>query len=583
MEKNPNTVLSVIAPVDFDFECSELFYFLSSSGNYRYMSFLDSSLVPNKYSKYSYVLFEPDFAVKASKRCGEIIYPEKNSLIEDNPFKKSPGNINDFMSYFTASRIFKNSAGKYAVNNNICLNSMGESEIRKIIYSDKPQVFLKNVLKICNYKGNTKYYYENGKLTSSACSLIKSSSPDFTGGLAGFISYDYKNYLEKLPKTAKDDQQLPVFYFLHFCRFLAFSHQLNKWFIINNYNINADFYNRKNSISKARTKILEPEIKKCISGDMEETIERIKNIISSKNFLSKDEIFKHISKKYGCQKKAKLDLKSNLNKDEYKKAVNIAKKYIHEGDIYQVNMTQRFKCSLEVEPYDLYFILRTRNAAPFSAYLSFPDVKIGSSSPERFLFLKKDKIQTRPIKGTRPRGKNAREDAFLKNELKNSLKDHAELNMIVDLERNDLGKFCKYGTVKVKEHAVVEKYAKVFHLVSTVTGKVQYGYDVADILKATFPGGSITGAPKIRAMEIIDELETITRGVYTGAIGYIGIDGTMDLNIVIRTFVIKNGIFYYNVGGGIVEDSSAEEEYQETLDKGLALKETLEYFTGSGS
>jgi para-aminobenzoate synthetase component 1 len=150
--------------------------------------------------------------------------------------------------------------------------------------------------------------------------------------------------------------------------------------------------------------------------------------------------------------------------------------------------------------------------------------------------------------------------------------------MIVDLERNDLGKFSKYGTVKVAEHAVIEKFAKVQHLVSTVVGEVKNGYDIVDILKATFPGGSITGAPKIRAMQIIDELEPTVRNVYTGAIGYVSFDGTMDINIVIRTFIIKNKIFYYNVGGGIVEDSDPEAEFQETLDKGLALKETLEYF-----
>ena len=163
--------------------------------------------------------------------------------------------------------------------------------------------------------------------------------------------------------------------------------------------------------------------------------------------------------------------------------------------------------------------------------------------------------------------------------MQESLKDHAELNMIVDLERNDLGRFCKYGTVKVKEHAVVEKYARVFHLVSTVTGQLQEGYSHTDIIKAAFPGGSITGAPKIRAMEIIDSLEPTARNIYTGSIGYIGLDGTMDLNIAIRTFVIKNKKFYYNVGGGIVEDSIPESEYMETLDKGLALKETLEFFS----
>ena len=275
---------------------------------------------------------------------------------------------------------------------------------------------------------------------------------------------------------------------------------------------------------------------------------------------------------------ASIRLRSNFTKKNYLKAVSKAKEYIHNGDIYQMSMTQRFHCKLPVEPIDLYYILREKNAAPFSAFLNFPEVKIGSSSPERFLFLKGDIIETRPIKGTRPRGENEIEDKKYIVELKNSIKDRAELNMIVDLERNDLGKFCNYGSVEVSEHAVIEKYAKVFHSVSTIVGKVRKKFDIADILKATFPGGSITGAPKIRAMQIVDELEPTVRAVYTGSIGYIGIDNTMDINIVIRTFIIKEDNFYYNVGGGIVEDSVPEEEFQETLDKGLALQETLRFF-----
>ena len=222
--------------------------------------------------------------------------------------------------------------------------------------------------------------------------------------------------------------------------------------------------------------------------------------------------------------------------------------------------------------------MRKKNAAPFSAYLGFPGFTIGSSSPERFLYQKGDRIETRPIKGTRPRGKNSEEDAKYAKELAESPKDRAELNMIVDLERNDLGKFCYYGSVEVAGHAVIEKYARVFHTVSTVTGKVKMGIDAADILKAAFPGGSITGAPKIRAMKIIDELEPSSRGVYTGSIGYISIDGNMDLNIVIRTFIMKDNEFYYNVGGGIVVDSDPKMEYQETLDKGIALEDTLNFF-----
>ncbi|HAJ95493.1 MAG TPA: hypothetical protein DCP02_04585, partial [Actinobacteria bacterium] len=266
-----------------------------------------------------------------------------------------------------------------------------------------------------------------------------------------------------------------------------------------------------------------------------------------------------------------LELKSNLTKDEYDSGVNKTREHIYAGDIYQVNFSQRFKAEAPVEAMDLYYILREKNAAPFSAYLSFPEFSIGSSSPERFLYLKGDIIETRPIKGTRPRGKDSEGDLKNARELAGSIKDGAELNMIVDLERNDLGKFCYYGTVKVAEHAVVEKYARVFHTVSTITGQIKKGIDAADIIRAAFPGGSITGAPKIRAMEIIDELESVSRGLYTGSIGYISIDNTMDLNIVIRTFIMKDKKFYYNVGGAVVADSRPDMEYQETLDKGIAL------------
>ncbi|MCL5070967.1 MAG: aminodeoxychorismate synthase component I, partial [Actinobacteria bacterium] len=392
--------------------------------------------------------------------------------------------------------------------------------------------------------------------------------PDFTGGFIGYFSYELKNYMEKLPQSARDDLKVPVFYLIYYSELLAYSHDESRWFLINNFEAEDESSSlSENIISHMDNKRL--EIEKLLSFLKQEgkTNEKNKTI----NEL--------IAAKYGSKNSKALNLISNIKKPDYLKAVLKAKRYIHDGDIYQMNMTQRFECSLEVEPYDLYYILRQKNAAPFSAYLSFPELKIGTSPPERFLFLKNEIIETRPIKGTRPRGRNTEQDLMYAAELKESIKDRAELNMIVDLERNDLGKFCRYGTVKVKEHAVVEKYAKVFHLVSTVTGKVQKGYDIADILKAVFPGGSITGAPKIRAMEIIDELEPTTRGIYTGAIGYIGNDMTMDLNIAIRTFIIKGSKFYYNVGGGIVEDSNPESEYLETLDKGLALKETLEYFS----
>jgi para-aminobenzoate synthetase component 1 len=268
-------------------------------------------------------------------------------------------------------------------------------------------------------------------------------------------------------------------------------------------------------------------------------------------------------------------LKFNFTKEVYKDAIRRIKNYITAGDVYQVNFSQRMETRIDIPPYELYKKLRSINPAPFSGYLAFDDAAIISSSPERFLQVNARHVQTRPIKGTRPRGKDAKMDEFMKQELLSSPKDDAELTMIIDLERNDLGRVCDYGSVKVTERKVLETYPTVYHLVSTIEGDLYERYDFIDLLKATFPGGSITGAPKIRAMQIIDELEPTRRGVYTGAIGYIGFNGDVDLNIAIRTFIMKGKTVYFQVGSGIVADSDEEEEYQETMHKARALIESL--------
>jgi len=253
-----------------------------------------------------------------------------------------------------------------------------------------------------------------------------------------------------------------------------------------------------------------------------------------------------------------------------------AREYICAGDIFQVNLSQRFETDLNIHPYELYQRLRKINPAPFASYLNFDEVSVVGASPERFLKVQGDWVETRPIKGTRPRGKSAAEDKALADELLSSIKDRAENIMIVDLERNDIGRVCRYGTVKVTELAILETYPTVFHLTSTVRGRLRQAENRVDLLKASFPGGSITGAPKVRAMEIIDELEPTRRSVYTGAIGYLSFSGEMDLNIVIRTFLVKRGKAYFQVGGGIVYDSEPEAEYEETLDKARALIQALD-------
>lgn len=270
-------------------------------------------------------------------------------------------------------------------------------------------------------------------------------------------------------------------------------------------------------------------------------------------------------------------VQSNMDLARYRKAFDRIKHYLKEGDCYQVNLTQRFAASCTGNPWTAYQVLRELNAAPFSAYLNLPEVQILSSSPERFLRLTNGIVETKPIKGTRPRKLDAAEDEQQKHQLLTSQKDRAENVMIVDLLRNDISKTCT--EVKVPVIFAVETYTTVHHLVSTVTGVLAKNQHALDLLKSCFPGGSITGAPKIRAMEVIEEIEPHRRGVYCGSIGYIGFNGNMDTNIAIRTLVHSNNTIRFWAGGGIVNDSIMEEEYQECFDKAAALLDVLKHFS----
>ncbi len=268
-------------------------------------------------------------------------------------------------------------------------------------------------------------------------------------------------------------------------------------------------------------------------------------------------------------------IRSNMDRATYVAAFQRIKQYILDGDCYQVNFAQRFSAPAEGDGWSAYQDLRRMNPAPFSAYLKTPHAEILGSSPERFLMLKGEQVETKPIKGTRPRGDTPEGDSAMARELASSSKDRAENLMIVDLLRNDLGRVCNAGTVKVPEIFSVESYATVHHLVSTVTGELREDQDAIGLLRACFPGGSITGAPKIRAMEIIAELEADCRGPYCGSIAYIGFDGRMDSNIMIRTLVYNQGEICCWAGGGIVHDSEVNAEYQETFDKASALLRLL--------
>ncbi len=266
------------------------------------------------------------------------------------------------------------------------------------------------------------------------------------------------------------------------------------------------------------------------------------------------------------------ELRCNFSRAEYLRAVARCIEYVAAGDIFQVNLSRRFEAACALPPWELYLRLRRINPAPMAAYLDLGGGRaVVSASPERFLSLRGGRVETRPIKGTRPRGVSAQEDRALAQELLLSEKDNAELAMIVDLERNDLGRVCSYGSVRVEEARRLESYPTVHHLVATVSGELHGDRDRVDLLRATFPCGSITGAPKVRAMQIIDELEPTARSVYTGAVGFLGFDGALEMSVAIRTILTVEGKVWLQAGGGIVADSRPEAEFDETAQKALAL------------
>lgn len=371
----------------------------------------------------------------------------------------------------------------------------------------------------------------------------------FIGGAVGYFSYDLCHFIERLPYTAVDDLMLPECYLAFYDTIVAFDHMRGRAYVAA-----TGFPELEEGGRKRRAEERLKEVKGMVLDAPAPSV-----IVPSLTPVTEGFV-----------------LKSNYSRDEYLKAVETAREYICAGDIFQVNLSQRFEADLSISPYELYQKLRKINPAPFASYLDFDGVSIVGASPERFLKVQGDRVETRPIKGTRPRGKSMEEDNKLAQELLSSVKDRAENVMIVDLERNDIGRVCRYGTVKVTELAILETYPTVFHLTSTVVGRLCEGKSRIDLLKATFPGGSITGAPKVRAMEIIDELEPTRRSIYTGSIGYLSFSGGMDLNIVIRTILVKNGRAYFQVGGGIVYDSEPEAEYKETLDKARAMVQALE-------
>ena len=367
--------------------------------------------------------------------------------------------------------------------------------------------------------------------------FISEDDYPFNGGAIGYFSYDLARRLETLPVIAKDAEHIP-----------DMAVGIYKWAVI------VDHQQQKSVL---------------VGHDCDDQYwQALITKFSQLPEQQPKESFKVIG-----------PIESNMDKLAYTKAFDRIKKYLKEGDCYQVNLAQRFVAECEGNPWTAYLLLRELNAAPFSAYLNLPDVQILSSSPERFLKLTQGLVETKPIKGTRPRKLDDAEDQAEIKSLENSHKDKAENLMIVDLLRNDISKTCKKSSVKVPVIFNVESYATVHHLVSTVTGMLAEDQQALDLLKSCFPGGSITGAPKIRAMEIIEELEPNRRGVYCGAIGYMGFNGNMDTNIAIRTLVHSKNTIRCWAGGGIVNDSVVDDEYQESFDKAAAMLDLLQQLT----
>jgi para-aminobenzoate synthetase component 1 len=379
----------------------------------------------------------------------------------------------------------------------------------------------------------------------------------FCGGCAGFIGYELAGEFEKIPRSGRRDHDLPDCELAFYDVVVGWDHETGACFVVSTGHP-AEGADRERRASSRLAETIE-----SIQGSRPPHATRLP--------ASELEITGRTLPE-GTSLPGRPWLSSTASADQYRSMVRRAIECIVEGDVYQVNLSQRFAAGVDRTPLDLYMDLRRRNAAPYAAVIRSGGHWILSSSPERFLRIDSEgHIETRPIKGTRSRALDASEDAKLAGDLRASEKDRAENLMIVDLLRNDLSRVCLPGSVRVPDLFRLESWSTVHHLVSTVTGQLRPGTTVGEILRATFPSGSVTGAPKIRAMEIIAELESIERGPYCGAIGYISFDGEVDLAVAIRVLCVSDDRATYHAGGGVVYDSDPDDEYLETLHKARAI------------
>lgn len=374
--------------------------------------------------------------------------------------------------------------------------------------------------------------------------------PRFFGGAVGFLSYDSVRYFEKLPVTTLDDLRMDDCCFLVTDTLLIFDNMAQKIQVTANARVDGGDLRK---------------IYEDACGKILKLIEKLKKPSPLVPLNS------------GVSEKTPLKFTSNFKKEEFEKAVLKAKDYILEGDIIQVVLSQRLQVNIQADPFDIYRCLRSINPSPYMYFLRFNDIEVVGSSPEVMVRMEDDRVELRPIAGTRRRGKDESEDKALAEDLLSDEKELAEHIMLVDLGRNDLGRIAKIGSVEVNELKTIELYSHVMHIVSNAHCVIDQGKDAFDVIAATFPAGTVSGATKVRAMEIIDELESNRRGLYAGAVGYFSFSGNMDTAIAIRTLVIKDKkTAYLGVGAGIVSDSVPEKEFEETMNKGRALLKAIE-------
>jgi para-aminobenzoate synthetase component 1 len=422
--------------------------------------------------------------------------------------------------------------------------------------------------------------------------------PPFQGGAAGYVAYDWGLTLERLPAPRFDDLGLPDLVMGIYDWVIAWDHASTRAWLIST-GMPEMSEGARGTRAASRAALVKQRIEAAapaypasrILGPSDQTLGPSDRTLAPshprpvrppplRGFGEAGAPSYPVAPQWWP---GSFELRSSFTGPGYLEAVARVREYIFAGDIFQANLSQRFEAPLEESAWSFYTRLRARNAAPFAAFLDFPEAVVVSASPERFLHVDRHGlVETRPIKGTRPRGFGPEHDAALGQALAESAKDRAENLMIVDLMRNDLSRVCAPHSVRVSELFALERYATVYHLVSTVVGKLGPGVDAIDLFRAAFPGGSITGAPKLRAMEIIAELEPSRRGVYCGSIGYWSVTGELDTSIAIRTAVLQDGRVYFSAGGGIVADSDPEQEYRETLDKARAMIDALsEHSAGS--